>query len=181
MAPSSSDHPRPTPGKRTIAFPPHLAADLAEHLGRYVGPDDTDPVFTGEKGGPLRPHVLQKAWVKAKQATGAERLHLHDLRHAGNTRAAATGASTKELMARMGHANAAAALRYQHGTTSRGQAIAAALSQLAERTQTPAIIPEAAEGPSRTTARVAGPASHAAARGVRSSALRPAGLPRPQQ
>lgn len=62
---------------------------------------------------------------------GMPQLHLHDLRHAGNTWAAATGASTKELMARMGHSNAAAALRYQHATADRDQAIALALSELA--------------------------------------------------
>ena len=45
--------------------------------------------------------------------------------------AAATGASTKELMARMGHASMRAALIYQHATADRDQAIAAALSRLA--------------------------------------------------
>jgi hypothetical protein len=68
----------------------------------------------------------------AKRSTGLGHLHLHDLRHAGNTWAAATGASTKELMARMGHANSAAALRYQHATADRDQAIAQALSELAQ-------------------------------------------------
>ena len=45
---------------------------------------------------------------------GLEDLHLHDLRHSGNTWAAATGASTAELMGRLGHASPVAALRYQH-------------------------------------------------------------------
>ncbi len=58
-------------------------------------------------------------------------LRFHDLRHTGNTLAAATGASTKELMARMGHASMRAALIYQHATTDRDAAIASALSQLA--------------------------------------------------
>ena len=56
---------------------------------------------------------------------------VHDLRHTGNTLAAATGASTKELMVRMGHASMRAALIYQHATADRDQAIAAALSRLA--------------------------------------------------
>ncbi|HSS11451.1 MAG TPA: hypothetical protein VLL25_16315, partial [Acidimicrobiales bacterium] len=47
-----------------------------------------------------------------------------DLRHTGNTWAAATGASTLELMRRMGHASAAAALRYQHATAERDREIA---------------------------------------------------------
>jgi integrase len=102
------------------------------HLDQFVSPDLESLVFTGEKGGPVRPHVLQKAWVKAKAATGLQSFHLHDLRHAGNTWAAATGASTKELMARMGHANSAAALRYQHATADRDHAIAQALSELAK-------------------------------------------------
>jgi hypothetical protein len=50
---------------------------------------------------------------------------------AGNTLAAATGASTRELMARMGHASPRAALIYQHATSDRDQAIASALSGLA--------------------------------------------------
>jgi hypothetical protein len=41
------------------------------------------------------------------------------------------GASTRELMARMGHASASAALRYQHATRDRDRAIAEALSSLA--------------------------------------------------
>jgi hypothetical protein len=60
-------------------------------------------------------------------------LRFHDLRHAGNTAAAATGASTKELMARMGHSSPRAALIYQHATSDRDQAIAAALSELAAK------------------------------------------------
>jgi integrase len=57
-------------------------------------------------------------------------LHFHDLRHTGNTLAAAAGASTKELMARMGHASPRAALIYQHATRERDAAIAAALSDV---------------------------------------------------
>ncbi|MGH9170840.1 MAG: tyrosine-type recombinase/integrase [Acidimicrobiales bacterium] len=124
--------PKTDAGRRTIAIPPHILPDVESHLEQFVGAEADALVFTGEKGGPLRPHVLQKAWVKAKAVVGLPALHLHDLRHAGNTWAAATGASTKELMARMGHANSAAALRYQHATADRDRAIAEALSELAE-------------------------------------------------
>ncbi len=123
--------PKTDAGRRTIAIPPHIVPDVEAHLQHVVGVEADALVFTGEKGGPLRPHVLQKAWVKAKTAVGLPALHIHDLRHAGNTWAAATGASTKELMARMGHANSAAALRYQHATADRDRAIADALSALA--------------------------------------------------
>lgn len=58
---------------------------------------------------------------------GMGAFRIHDLRHTGNTLAAATGASTKELMARMGHASPRAALIYQHATRDRDVVIAKAL------------------------------------------------------
>lgn len=58
-------------------------------------PDGADAfVFVGEKGGPLRRHVWQKAWDEARAELGLRHLHFHDLRDTGNTLAAATGAST---------------------------------------------------------------------------------------
>jgi hypothetical protein len=58
-------------------------------------------------------------------------LHFHDLRHTGGNLAAATGASLKELMARLGHSSTRAALIYQHATRDHDQAIAEALGDLA--------------------------------------------------
>lgn len=49
---------------------------------------------------------------------------------AGLTWSAATGATTKELMRRAGHASPGAALRYQHATEDRDQVLAAALADL---------------------------------------------------
>jgi len=54
-----------------------------------------------------------------------------ELRHTGATLAAATGASTAELMHRLGHSSATAALIYQHATTHRDIEIARALDGLA--------------------------------------------------
>jgi integrase len=50
----------------------------------------------------------------AARAIGMEGLHFHDLRHAGNHFAAASGAGLRDLMARMGHDSERAALIYQH-------------------------------------------------------------------
>ncbi len=44
--------------------------------------------------------------------------------------AAATGASLRELMERMGHSSPRAALIYQHATRERDQAIAAAMGEV---------------------------------------------------
>jgi len=42
--------------------------------------------------------------------------HFHDLRHTGNALTAATGATLRELMDRMGHSSPRAALFYLHGS-----------------------------------------------------------------
>jgi hypothetical protein len=51
----------------------------------------------------------------------------------GGTLAAATGASLKELMARLGHSSTRAALIYQHASPDRDQAIARALGALVQQ------------------------------------------------
>jgi len=97
--------PKTAAGRRTVAIPPHLLPELACHLDRYVGPEPEAFVFTSPEGGPLRrSNFRTRVWLPATKAAGVEGLHFHDLRHTGNTLAAATGASTKELMVRMGHA-----------------------------------------------------------------------------
>lgn len=55
--------------------------------------------------------------------------HFHDLGHTWNTVAAASGASTRELMNRMGQAGMRAALIYQHATSERDQEIARNMDQ----------------------------------------------------
>jgi hypothetical protein len=50
--------------------------------------------------------------------------------------AAATGASLKELMARLGHSSTRAAMIYQHATRDRDQAIAKALGGLVQQVRT---------------------------------------------
>jgi hypothetical protein len=44
--------------------------------------------------------------------------------------AAATGAGTKEIMRRLGHATQEAALRYQHATDERDRVLASGIDQL---------------------------------------------------
>jgi hypothetical protein len=56
-------------------------------------------------------------------------IHFHDLRHTGNMLAAGAGANLRELMDRMGHSTARAAMVYLHGSNERQQAVADALSK----------------------------------------------------
>jgi integrase len=121
-------------GRRRVAIPPHVMPKIEHHLAEWVEIEPDAHVFTGSHGAaPLPSATWRRAWDAARQETGLGHLRLHDLRHAGNTLAATTGASTRELMARMGHASARAALIYQHATSDRDQAIAAALSELSAK------------------------------------------------
>ncbi|WP_205809459.1 tyrosine-type recombinase/integrase [Micromonospora sp. HNM0581] len=89
-------------------------------------------VFTGDKGAVLRSGNFRRAvgWAAALRAAGMpDGFHFHDLRHTGNNLAAATGASTRDLMHRMGHASMRAALIYQHANSERDREIADAMDR----------------------------------------------------
>ncbi len=125
--------PKSRAGRRTVAFPAELVPELRWHLERFAEPGERGLVFVGPKGGPLRRSNFRPIWHAARSKAGAPGLHFHDLRHVGGTLAAATGASMKELMARLGHSSTRAALIYQHASRDRDQAIANALGSLMQR------------------------------------------------
>lgn len=121
--------PKSKAGRRRIAMPDVLVPELHRHLEWFAekGPDGL--VFIGPRGGRLRGSHFHKVWRRALRKAGLDpSLHLHDLRHTGNTLTAASGASLRELMARMGHASTRAAMIYQHATRERDQEIAKALN-----------------------------------------------------
>ncbi len=62
---------------------------------------------------------------------GLPTAHFHDLRHAGLTLSAQSGATLAEVMRRAGHSSSAAAIRYQHAADRRDAEIAARLSAMA--------------------------------------------------
>jgi integrase len=103
-------------------FRPRGSGELAEDVGAAL-------VFTGERGGVLRRSNFRRAtkWAATVAALGVPTLHFHDLRHTGNTVAAGSGASLRDLMDRMGHDSVRAALIYQHKTDEGNRAIANAM------------------------------------------------------
>ncbi|MGH3114792.1 MAG: tyrosine-type recombinase/integrase, partial [Gaiellaceae bacterium] len=111
-------------------LPAGLIPELEAHLDALVGPEPDAPLFAGARGGPVRLVVWQRDWTRARRALGLEGVRLHDLRHVAGTIAAATGASTKELMHRLGHASPRAAHRYQHATAKRDEAIADGIDRI---------------------------------------------------
>jgi integrase len=121
-------------GFRTVALPELIVGDLRDHLDRFVKPGDGALVFVGEKGAMLKRGNWRRSvlWPEAIKAAGLpDGFHFHDLRHTGNHLAATAGATTKELMHRMGHGSMRAALIYQHATSERDQEIARAVSRRA--------------------------------------------------
>lgn len=123
--------PKTEAGRRTVYVPSEVVAALRVHLDTYTEPASTGLVFTGDRGAHLRAsNFRRRTWIPATKKVGCPGVRFHDLRHAAATLAAMTGASTKDLMARMGHASQAAAIRYQHATQAQQESIAERLDVL---------------------------------------------------
>jgi integrase len=122
--------PKSRAGLRTVALPAAVLTIVRAHLVMYVGEEPTAHIFTGPNGLPIWRGNFNKLvkWRECVAAIGAPGLHFHDLRHTGNTIASKTGASLRDLMARMGHDNPRAAMIYQHASSEADQAIADAVS-----------------------------------------------------
>jgi integrase len=123
-------------GVRNIALPDFLVEELRTQMKKHAGPGPEGLLFRGERGAMLRRGNFDRAtnWpetvVKAGLPVG---FHFHDLRHTGNQLAANSGATTRELMHRMGqcpcpaartwspatHGSVRAALIYQHASIER--------------------------------------------------------------
>ncbi|MEU7002887.1 tyrosine-type recombinase/integrase, partial [Nonomuraea sp. NPDC046570] len=101
----------------------------SRRLDEFADPGDEALIFTGARGGTFRRSNFRRAadWSKNTRKIGHKDLHFHDLRHTGNTLAAASGASLRDLMERMGHDSVRAAMIYQHSTAETDRKIANAL------------------------------------------------------
>jgi integrase len=115
---------------RTVSLPAFLVPEVEAHLAEFVGRAPDAYVFLGPKGARPARSNFHTIWDKARQQIGVPELHLHDLRHTGNTLAAETGATLRELMERMGHRSTRAALIYLHARDHRDRAIADGLDTI---------------------------------------------------
>ncbi|MBB6399017.1 integrase [Actinomadura coerulea] len=124
-------------GTRTVSVPAAIVPHRVAHLNKYVRPGADALVFTGIKGGPLRRSGFNKLtrWSQVVSSLGVQNLHFHDLRHRQHP-CGGHGRSLRNLMARMGHDNERAALRYRHRSTKADRAIADGFDALVQAEQT---------------------------------------------
>jgi integrase len=119
---------------RTVHLPPQGIDALAQHL-HFRGPAlPSARLFARQDGSPLRAHHVHAAWSAARRAASLPGAHLHDLRHAGLTLAAQSGATLAEVMRRAGHSTSRAAMIYQHAAERRDAEVAERLGRLAAGT-----------------------------------------------
>ena len=121
--------PKSDAGIRRVVIPAVIIEVLRGHLDLYSEPGADGLVFVSDKGEPFSRHN-RKWWRQAVRKAGLPKgTRLHDLRHAGLTMAAQSGATLKELMTFAGHSSPRAALLYQHAAAERAVVVAAAMSE----------------------------------------------------
>ena len=121
--------PKTQAGRRAVSLPSPWWRSSAPISTCTSAPTSTAYVFTSSEGVPIeRNNFRQRIWLPAVEASGMDGFHFHELRHTAGTLAARTGATTKELMARLGHASPQAAMIYQHAASDRDRSIAEGLA-----------------------------------------------------
>jgi integrase len=124
--------PKPAAGKRLVVIPEAILPAMRQHVLEHARPGDEGLIFTSPKGRPLwHSDFRRRVWLPALREARVPIIHFHDLRHTGNQLAADTGASLRELMDRMGHSSARAAMTYLHGSDERQRVIAESINKVA--------------------------------------------------
>jgi integrase len=124
--------PKSDAGIRDVTIPGNILDDAANHLREHAQSGRDGLLFPSTSGGHLAPSTVYGWYYPARDAAGRPDLRFHDLRHTGQTYAAAMGANLRELMARAGQSSPGAALRYLHEVDGRQREIADRLAGFAE-------------------------------------------------
>jgi integrase len=127
--------PKSAAGVRVVALPAMLVDAMKRQLAEFPAEDER-LAFRSPLGARLRRNNFHRigSWSQSVVQPGLPAgFHFHDLRHTGNNLAAASGASTRDLMHRMGHGTMRVALIYQHATGERDREIADAWQFRIER------------------------------------------------
>jgi integrase len=127
--------------------PPHIRADLADHLEVHVAKDDAEALLfpPARSGCHLNDRVMRDYLTPALTAIGREGVRIHDLRHFAGTQTARVG-NLVETMTRLGHSTAKASLAYQQVVNGRDVEVAEALSLLATSAAAREVVAETETG-----------------------------------
>jgi hypothetical protein len=122
--------PKSHAGIRTVAFPTDIVRSCVTTWSASPIPIRGAWSSSGRREVGCAGRTSASSGTRARGAVGLPELHFHDLRHTGNTMAAAQGATLRELMERMGHSSPRAALIYLHATRERDERIASGMGKL---------------------------------------------------
>jgi integrase len=114
--------PKSKAGRRTIAIPEPVLAELRDQRRRQVTEriaasslwDDRGFIVTNHTGGPLDRTTDTRDWVDIVRCAGVRRLRLHDCRHSAATALLVLGIDARVLMATMGWTSMSLVQRYTH-------------------------------------------------------------------
>lgn len=120
------------PGKtedsdRWVHVSPALAPALLDHIERFSQKERDGLLFPNKRGDYCKHTRFRDLLAETAKATIGRRISPHDFRHHGATDFARTGATIKEIMARLGHTTPDMAMRYQHASAERDQQLSAAM------------------------------------------------------
>ena len=127
--------PKSAAGARVVHVPPPIVDGLAAWLAHW---DAEHPGASGEEllwpgatpTTPMHDTSLRSAHKRAAAVIGKPGMTVHDLRRTGATLAAQSGATTREVMRRLGHTTAAVAMIYQVADNARDAEVAKRMGQL---------------------------------------------------
>lgn len=93
--------------QRLVPLLPAVRAAITDYLAKSPWPvEREDPLFRGEKGGPLAQGMVQKTMARARQSLGLPPTATpHALRHSFATHLLGAGADLRSLQELLGHAS----------------------------------------------------------------------------
>ncbi|MEI2712435.1 MAG: site-specific integrase [Nocardioides sp.] len=123
--------PKTDAGRRTVHIPASVATQLRDHMTTFVADDPDALLFTTSNNGPLPASRRTEHFRRARRRAGvSSAITWHSLRHYAATQYARTGATTRDLQARLGHSTVVAAMIYQHTDADRDRALTELLDNL---------------------------------------------------
>lgn len=125
--------PKTEAGIRDVHVPPFLLPEIRLHLDQHVARGREALLFPASSGKHLHSSSFARHFAKAATAAGRPDATPHYLRHTGASLATSAGATTADVMARLGHTTPTMAMVYQHSLSGADARVAQALSNLGTR------------------------------------------------